>query len=111
MKRGMLATIYANLKDNVKVSLDELIELYREYYKGETFVRILDKGELPETKNVVGSNFIDISLVLDQRLNRVIVLSAIDNLGKGASGQAVQDLNLMCGFPEHTALTNPGLYL
>lgn len=109
MKRGMLATIYANLK--VDTTAGELINLYRDYYKNEIFVRIMDEGKLPETKHVAGSNFIDIGVVVDKRLNRVIILSALDNLGKGASGQAVQDLNIMCGFPEYTALMNPGLYL
>ena len=108
MKRGMLCTTYGNLKTAAKTSA--LIELYKEYYKNEYFVRILDEGKLPETKNVAGSNFIDISLVVDQRLNRVIVLSALDNLGKGSASQAVQDLNIMCGFDEKTALTLPGLY-
>lgn len=109
MKRGMLSTIYANLK--TEKSAAELISLYKEYYKNDYFVRILDEGKLPETKNVAGSNFIDISIVVDKRLNRVVVLSALDNLGKGAAGQAVQDLNIMCGYPEQTGLTNPGLYL
>ncbi|MCR4436375.1 MAG: N-acetyl-gamma-glutamyl-phosphate reductase [Clostridiales bacterium] len=109
MKRGMLATIYANLK--TQKSTAELIHLYREYYRGEFFVRILGEGRLPETKHVAGSNFIDIGLVVDKRLNRVVVLSALDNLGKGAAGQAVQDLNIMCGLPEETGLGAPGLYL
>lgn len=84
MKRGMLATIYATLK--VDTTASELVNLYKEHYKGETFIRIMDEGKLPETKNVAGSNFIDIGIVVDKRLNRVIVLSALDNLGKGASG-------------------------
>ncbi|ADU75559.1 N-acetyl-gamma-glutamyl-phosphate reductase [Acetivibrio thermocellus AD2] len=109
MKRGMLATIYANL--NYEKSTSELIELYKEYYKNEYFVRILDEGKLPETKFVAGSNFIDIGLVVDKRLNRVVILSAIDNLGKGAAGQAVQVLNILFGLPEHRGLTNPGFYL
>ena len=110
MKRGMLATIYANLKDDMasEISCEGLVSLYREFYRGEMFVRILDQGRIPETKNVAGSNFVDIGIVVDKRLNRVIVLSALDNLGKGASGQAVQDLNIMCGFPEHTALMTRG---
>jgi len=74
-------------------------------------VRILDEGKLPETKFVAGSNFIDIGLVVDKRLNRVVILSAIDNLGKGAAGQAVQVLNILFGLPEHRGLTNPGFYL
>jgi N-acetyl-gamma-glutamyl-phosphate reductase len=109
MKRGMLATIYANLKS--EKTTGELLELYREYYKDEFFVRIMDEGKLPETKHVSGSNFIDIGLVVDERLNRVVVLSAVDNLGKGAAGQAVQDLNIMCGLPENAGLSRPGLYL
>ncbi len=109
MKRGMLSTIYANL--SCEKSASELIELYKEFYKNEYFVRILEEGNLPETKHVAGSNYIDIGIVVDKRLNRVIVLSAVDNLGKGAAGQAVQDLNIMCELPEHTGLVTPGLYL
>ncbi len=109
MKRGMLCTIYANLKD--ERSTKELVELYKGFYKDELFIRVLDEGKLPETKYVAGSNFIDIGIVVDKRLNRVIVLSCLDNLGKGAASQAVQDLNIMCGFPEPTGLTLPGLYL
>ncbi len=109
MKRGMLSTIYANLKTGKTTA--ELIALYREYYKNEHFVRVLDEGKLPETKFVAGSNFIDISLVVDKRLNRVVILSCLDNLGKGSASQAVQDLNIMCGLPEQTGLTLPGLYL
>ncbi len=109
MKRGMLATIYANLKKDV--TAEDLIKLYKEYYKNEYFVRIMENGVLPETKNVAGSNFIDIGIVVDKRLNRVIILSAIDNLGKGSAAQAVQDLNIMCGLPETKALQSPGLYL
>lgn len=70
----------------------------------------MDEGKLPETKYVAGSNYIDIGIVVDERLSRVIVLSALDNLGKGASSQAVQDLNIMFGLPEHSGLTAPALY-
>lgn len=108
MKRGMLCTIYANLKQ--KSSTAELIDLYKQYYKNEYFVRILEEGKLPETKFVAGSNFIDIGIVVDERLNRVVVLSAVDNLGKGAASQAVQDLNIMMGLPETTGLKTAGLY-
>ncbi|HHV96964.1 MAG TPA: N-acetyl-gamma-glutamyl-phosphate reductase [Clostridiaceae bacterium] len=137
MKRGILATIYANLnseltankssckgadkatcngvnceiKEEAEITTSKLIELYRKFYKNDKFVRILDEGKLPETKNVAGSNFIDIGIVLDKRMNRVIVLSALDNLGKGAASQAIQCLNIMCGFPEETGLMTPGLYL
>jgi N-acetyl-gamma-glutamyl-phosphate reductase len=71
----------------------------------------MEDGKIPETKHVSGSNFIDIGMVVDERLNRVIVMSAVDNLGKGAAGQAVQDLNIMCGFPEKTGLATPAFYL
>jgi len=109
MKRGMLATIYANL--NTESTAEDLLQVYREFYKDEFFIRVLDNGHFPETKHVSGSNYIDIGLAVDKRLNRVIVLSAIDNLGKGAAGQAVQVLNIMCGFPESTGLTSPAFYL
>lgn len=108
MKRGILATIYANL---VKpYSKEELIEIVKNFYKDEFFVRIYDKG-LPETNHVAGSNFVDIGLEVDKRLNRVIVISAIDNLIKGAAGQAIQNMNLIFGFTETEGLTGAGLYL
>lgn len=109
MKRGMLCTIYADLAGSQSTA--DIISLYKEYYKDEYFVRILDEGKLPETKFVAGSNFLDIGIVVDRRLNRVVILSAVDNLGKGAAGQAVQDLNILAGLPENTGLTSPGLYI
>lgn len=109
MKRGMMATIYANLAK--EISTTELVNLYKEFYQKEYFVRILGEGVFPETKSVAGSNFVDIGLVVDREVNRVIVISTIDNLGKGASGQAVQNLNLMCGMDEKTGLAVSGLYL
>ncbi len=108
MKRGIYATIYAELE--TKKSKEELIALYKEYYQGEPFIRIYENG-LPESNHVSGSNFVDIGLCVDERLSRVIVVSAIDNLIKGAAGQAVQNMNLLCGFPETKGLTAPGFYL
>ncbi len=108
-KRGMMSTIYANLKSDKTTA--QIVEAYKEYYKGEFFVRVLNEGKLPEVKYVSGSNFIDIGLAVDERLGRVIVMSCQDNLGKGAAGQAVQNLNIMCGFPETTGLDHSGLYL
>ncbi len=108
-KRGMLCTMYADLKKSF--SAQDLITLYRGHYGNEFFVRVLDEGKLPETINVNGSNYLDIGLVVDERLNRVIVLSAVDNLVKGAAGQAVQVLNIMLGIGENTGLKTPGLYL
>ncbi len=108
MKRGIYATIYAEL--NEMKSKEELIKLYQDYYQDEPFIRIYESG-LPESNHVSGSNFVDIGLCVDERLSRVIVVSAIDNLIKGAAGQAVQNMNLLCGFPETKGLTAPGFYL
>ena len=84
-KRGILSTIYINLNDNY--STEELIDAYKDFYKDEYFVRVLDAGQLPETKHVAGSNFVDIGIVKDPRMNRAVVISALDNLVKGAAGQ------------------------
>lgn len=109
MKRGMLATCYMNLKPGV--SAKDVAESYKAFYQNEAFVRLLAPGVLPETKHVAGSNFIDISVNIDERLNRLIVLSAIDNLGKGSAGQAVQALNLMAGLDETTGLLKAGQFI
>ena len=108
MKRGILSTCYANLKS--KKSAKELINLFKEFYKDEYFIRIYDSG-LPETNHVAGSNFVDIGIAVDERLNRVVVVSALDNLIKGAAGQAVQNMNIIFGLDEKTALTSAGLYI
>jgi len=110
MKRGMMCTSYLKIKDSDWTN-ESLYELYREYYKDEFFVRILKPGTLPETKNVSGSNFIDISVNFDRRTNRAIVISALDNLGKGAAGQAVQCMNIMLGLDEKEGLIHPAFYL
>lgn len=109
MKRGILATIYANLTKNITTS--ELVDMYKEFYKGERFVRIYDEGTLPETNHVAGSNYVDIGCVVDKRTNRAVVVSCIDNLFKGAAGQAVQNMNIMFGFDEAAGISNPGFYL
>lgn len=108
-KRGILSTIYVNL--NRPSSSEELVEMYKEYYKNEFFVRVKEAGELPETKHVAGSNFVDIGVVYDKRLQRAVVVSALDNIVKGAAGQAVQNMNLLFGLDEKTGLANPGFYL
>lgn len=110
VKRGMMCTSYLNLKDS-GLDSEKLYDLYCEYYKEEFFVRVLKPGILPETKNVAGSNFIDISVNVDKRLNRAVIVSAIDNLGKGAASQAVQCLNIMLGLDEKTGLKYPAFYL
>lgn len=108
-KRGILATIYLNLQK--KCTQEELVGLYKDFYKDEFFVRVKNAGELPETKHVAGSNFVDIGVVLDERLNRAVVVSTLDNIVKGAAGQAVQNMNLMFGLDEKTGLKNAGFYL
>jgi N-acetyl-gamma-glutamyl-phosphate reductase len=109
MKRGMIATIHLDLLQDETV--ETIHDLYRETYAKEPFVRILPLGQYPETRFVAGSNHIDIGLFVDRRMNRVIVVSALDNLGKGSSGQAIQAMNLMCGLPETAGLTAPAFYL
>lgn len=100
MNRGILSTCYATL--NADIDTDKLLELYREFYKDEYFVKIL--STLPETRWVRGSNLCHIGVRADSRTNRVIVLSAIDNLIKGAAGQAVQNMNVMFGIKETEGL-------
>lgn len=102
MDRGILSTIYTNPLG--KVTAADLITLYEAFYDGEPFVRVLPEGVFPSTAHVRGSNFCDIGIAVDERTGRVIVVSAIDNLVKGASGQAVQNMNLMCGLPETLGL-------
>ncbi len=109
LKRGILSTIYINLKE--KVTTEEVVKMYKEYYKDEFFVRVHDAGALPETKFVAGSNFVNIGVVVDERLNRAVVISSLDNIVKGAAGQAVQNMNLLFGLDEATGLKNAGFYL
>lgn len=108
-KRGILSTIYINL--NKECTTEELVELYKDFYKGEYFMRVKKAGELPETKHVAGSNFVDIGIVADPRTKRAVIVSALDNIYKGAAGQAVQNMNLMFGLDEKTGIANAGFYL
>ena len=108
LTRGILTTITARLA-RPRASAD-LVAVYREFYRDRPFVRVLDEGRLPETKHVLHSNLCDIGLVSDPRTGRAIVVSAIDNLTKGASGQAVQCFNLMAGLDERAGLWVPGLF-
>jgi N-acetyl-gamma-glutamyl-phosphate reductase len=108
VKRGILSTIYATLKK--KIDLPELHVLYSSFYAGEKFVRVYPAGSYPNISSVCGSNYCDIGLVLDPRTNRIIIMAAIDNLIKGAAGQAVQNMNIVCGFEENTGLQNIPLY-
>ena len=102
MNRGILATEYATLKK--KVTYEEVKAVYDEYYAKEKFVRVLDRDVCPETKWVEGSNYVDIGFKIDPRTNRIIMMGAIDNLVKGAAGQAVQNMNLLFGLPEDEGL-------
>ena len=108
MNRGILVTAYASL--TASVTEEELRRLYREAYQDETFVRFLDAGICPETRWVEGSNYVDVNVKLDERTGRVIMMGAMDNLVKGAAGQAVQNMNLMFGLPEGTGLMMPPLF-
>ena len=102
MNRGILATEYAKLTK--KVTYEEVKAIYDKYYADETFIRVLDKDVCPQTKCVEGSNYVDVNFKIDPRTKRVIMMGAIDNLVKGASGQAVQNMNLMFGLPEDMGL-------
>ena len=102
ISRGILSTIYASIEN--RINEQELQELYATTYEHEPFVRVCPAGSFPATQYVRGSNCCDIGVKIDPRTGRVIVVSAIDNVAKGASGQAVQNMNLMHGFAETTAL-------
>ncbi len=107
MNRGILVTEYAALRQVRKAdgsmglpSYEEIKAVYDRYYKEERFVRVLEKGVCPETKWVEGSNYVDVNFVIDERTGRIIMMGALDNLVKGAAGQAVQNMNLMFGLRE-----------
>jgi N-acetyl-gamma-glutamyl-phosphate reductase len=102
VNRGIYETIYIKLKKALDVN--KILGIYQRFYRQEPFVRVRGLGRLPELKDVVGTNFCDIGLVYDASAKQLIVVSAIDNLVKGASGQAVQNMNIMCGFDEKAAL-------
>ena len=102
MNRGILATEYAKLTRDV--TYEDVKAVYDKYYADETFVRVLEKGVFPETKWVEGSNYVDINFQIDPRTGRIIMVGAIDNLVKGAAGQAVQNMNLMFGLDETEGL-------
>ena len=102
MNRGILATAYASLKKDV--TYEEVKAIYDKYYADEKFVRVLEKDVCPQTKWVEGSNYVDVNFKIDPRTNRIIMMGAIDNLIKGAAGQAVQNMNLMFGLKESEGL-------
>ena len=102
MDRGILATCYATL--NKKYTYDDIRKAYEKHYGNEHFIRLTKEGVFPETKWVKGSNFVDIGFTVDERTNRVIVIGALDNLFKGAAGQAVQNMNIIMGIEETTGI-------
>lgn len=111
MNRGILVTEYAKLKlveradgSSGLPSYEEIKSVYDRYYGKEKFVRVLEKGVYPETKWVEGSNYVDVNFVIDERTGRIIMMGALDNLVKGAAGQAVQNMNLMFGLKESEGL-------
>jgi N-acetyl-gamma-glutamyl-phosphate reductase len=108
MDRGILSVVYS--LPNEVVTAGQLQGIYEDYYDGEAFVRVLNQGDFPSTAFVRGSNFCDIGMTVDKRTGRLIVISAIDNLVKGASGQAVQNMNVMLDLPEITGLELMPLY-
>ncbi len=107
MNRGVYCTAYAALRE--PASTAALLELYGVFYKAKPFIRVLPADVYPSTRHVRGTNYCDIGLKVDERTGRVIVLSAVDNLVKGAAGQAVQNMNLMMGLEEETGLRLPSL--
>ena len=112
MHRGILATTYIALGSDLRsdMSTEKLLHLYSTYYRGEHFVRILPEGIFPETRWVKGSNFIDIGMSYDERTGTIVAVGAIDNLVKGAAGQAVQNMNIRFGFDEDAGIDGMPLF-
>lgn len=112
VKRGILATIYASPSKAFDLKTeDEVSAIYQHYYGGKPFVHINPPGQMPELNHVVGSNGFHLGFVIDRRVNRIIITSVIDNLIKGAAGQAIQNMNLLFGLDQTTGLRNPAWYL
>jgi N-acetyl-gamma-glutamyl-phosphate reductase len=107
MPRGILATITMKLQSSV--SSAQVRGVYEKAYAGEEFVQLLPEGQMPKTASVLGSNFVAMQVAVDEHTNRLVVSVAIDNLVKGAAGQAIQNANIICGFPENLGLTAQGI--
>jgi N-acetyl-gamma-glutamyl-phosphate reductase len=107
MPRGILSTITAKLTKSV--SVEEMHSIYADYFSADTFVDVLPLGQLPKTNAVTGSNKAMMQVAVDEHTNRLVVSVAIDNLGKGAAGQAIQNANIICGFDETTGLVHDGI--
>ena len=109
MNRGILSTAYATLK-NPKSSVPNLQTFYTDFYKNEPFIRIFQHPHEVNPRHVRGSNYCDLCITQDPRTGRLVAVAAIDNLVKGAAGQAIQDMNLALGFPENLGLSSPGVF-
>jgi N-acetyl-gamma-glutamyl-phosphate reductase len=108
LNRGLYTTAVVPLATTSTTA--ELLAVYRDFYAGEPFVRVLDEGERPTTRAVLGSNFCDVAVVADARTGRAVCLSALDNLGKGGAANGVQNLNLLAGWSERAGLEAPPVY-
>jgi N-acetyl-gamma-glutamyl-phosphate reductase len=108
LNRGLFTTASVPLTSAATTA--RLLDVYREFYAGEPFVRVLDEGERPTTRTVVGSNYCDVTVVADPRTNRAVCVSALDNLGKGGAANGIQNLNIMLGWGERTGLEAPPVY-
>lgn len=109
IRRGIMSTIYLTLKEGEKTTslhLRDIRDIYEDAYAKEPFIRIMKEGETPSLQGVERTNFCDIGLFYNEKMGRIVVISAIDNLGKGAAGQAIQNMNVMLGIEETIALTN-----
>ncbi len=100
--RGILSTTYVSVQNNESIA--NIFDMYKDFYKESPFIRILPEGTAPQTKHVYGSNYCDIGIFPNKEANQIIIISAIDNLVKGASGQAVQNMNIVCGLEETAGL-------
>ena len=107
MPRGILATITMKLKTGVDIK--QVRNSYEKAYNVEEFVQLLPEGQMPKTSAVLGSNFVSMQVAIDDHTNRLVISVAIDNLVKGAAGQAIQNANIICGFPENMGLTSQGI--
>ena len=102
VNRGILATVYADIKDGV--TFEQIRKAYEDFYKDEFFVRLLDDGKCADIHNIKYSNFCDVSIHHDKRANKLVACAAIDNMVKGAAGQAIQNMNIIFGLDEKTGL-------
>ena len=107
MPRGILATITMKLKS--PITTEQAHQLYQDAYTVEEFIKVLPLGQMPQTSSVLGSNYVAMQVAVDEHANRLVVSVAIDNLVKGAAGQAIQNANIICGLPESLGLTGMGL--